>query len=92
MLVGSVNLPAHTFYPSRRALAHLLGGKGTLVFYCNSSNGRGPRCAGWMRDALAEVGAGAQVKILDGGAKAFIAIHKDDPNRVHRLPDEVTSS
>lgn len=94
MLAGSINLPAHSFYPSRHTLAKLLAGSGTLVFYCNSSNGRGPRCAGWMRDTLVEAGLAdrVQVKILAGGAKAFIAKYQHDSQRVVKMPDEVTSS
>ena len=95
MIAGSVNLPAHTFYPSRRDIVQLLASskKTTLVFYCNSSNGRGPRCAGWARDAIKEQGLpDVQVKIMNGGAKAFLAKFADNPALVYRLPDEVTSS
>ena len=94
MIAGSINLPAHTFYPSRRDIVQLLAtSKQTLVFYCNSSNGRGPRCAGWARDTLEQLGiTNVEVKIMDGGAKAFLAKFADDHALVHRLPDEVTSS
>ena len=58
--------------------------------------GRGPRCAGWLRDAFAlstspapAANAHARVKILEGGAKGFVARYKDDSALVYKLPDEV---
>lgn len=60
--------------------------------------GRGPRCAGWLRDAFAlststaPATAQAQVKILEGGVKGFVGRYKDDDALVYKLPDEVKDS
>jgi len=39
-----------------------------------SSNGRGPRCAGWMQDYINEVGGEANIEaqILKGGVKGWV--------------------
>merc|ERR1711939_383818 len=90
MLVGSVNLPAHTFYPSRYTIANMLASKSRVIFYCASSRGRGPRCAGWMQQVLVERNSKTQVVVLDGGAKSFVEKYDSDGRLVIRLPDEVT--
>ena len=58
--------------------------------------GRGPRCAGWLRDAFAlststaaTNNAHARVMILEGGVKGFVARYRDDAALVYKLPDEV---
>ena len=95
-IVGSLNLPAHTFYPSRATIAALLASTGTIILYCNSSMGRGPRCAGWLRDAFTlststapTPSTQAKVKILQGGVKGFVARYKDEGALVYKLPEEV---
>lgn len=90
MLAGSVNLPAHTFYPSRYAIADMLANKSRVIFYCASSRGRGPRCAAWMQQVLVERNSKTQVVVLDGGAKSFVEKYDSDGRLVIRLPDEVT--
>ena len=46
-----------------------------IIFHCSSSNGRGPRCAGWYQDALdssREAGndeSNAGVRAGEGGAE-----------------------
>lgn len=104
MLAGSLNLPAHTFYPSRHTIAKTLlaSGADTCVVYCNSSRGRGPRVAGWLRDAVKEVAAAASagsstktppdVVVLEGGAKGFAHEYGSDGELVIQLPDEVRDS
>ncbi|EFY88728.1 arsenate reductase (Arc2), putative [Metarhizium acridum CQMa 102] len=53
----SLNLPAHTE---------------TDPSQTGSSNGRGPRCAGWMQDYLNEMGeASMSAAILKGGIKGW---------------------
>lgn len=89
MLTGSVNLPAHTFYPSRRYITDFFKGKEMIVLYCTSSRGRGPRCAGWMQETLRESDSKARVVILDGGAKAFVETFGHVDHLLQRLPDEV---
>jgi hypothetical protein len=51
-----------------------------VIFHCSSSNGRGPRCAGWYQDALVSQGVeGSEAVILAGGVKAW---EKDFPGDV----------
>lgn len=53
-----------------------------VMFYCGSSNGRGPRCAAWFADYVAaraaaegvpENMAEPQVFVLEGGIKGWVA-------------------
>lgn len=37
-----------------------------------SSNGRGPRCAGWMQDYIDEAGGELQALVMRGGIKGFV--------------------
>lgn len=129
MVRGSLNLPAHTFYPSRRTIARTLISRHRdiitaahstttamtssarssglrVVLFCGSSQGRGPRCAGWLRDALKEEEEEAQqagasktcaadtlrVMIMEGGIKRFVAKYGGDSELLVQLPDEVKES
>jgi len=89
MLRTSVNLPAHTFYPSRASIARLLGGKESVILFCGSSQGRGPRCAGWLRDALADSASRTEVLIMDGGIKGFVKTYGGEETLLLKLPEEV---
>ncbi|KYK57471.1 Rhodanese-like protein [Drechmeria coniospora] len=74
----SINLPAHTLYQTRPVVYQLCKQAGikTIIFYCGSSNGRGPRCAGWMQDYLNEVGeASMTAAILKGGIKGWQRVY-----------------
>ncbi|KAI5993414.1 hypothetical protein EDC04DRAFT_2806131 [Pisolithus marmoratus] len=44
---GSVQCPAQTFYDDLPSFYKRFGEKKQVIFYCGSSNGRGPRCARW---------------------------------------------
>ncbi|CAG9989780.1 unnamed protein product [Clonostachys byssicola] len=70
----SINFPAHTLYQTRPVIYQLCKQAGIkkIIFYCGSSNGRGPRSAGWMQDYLNEVGE-TQIKslVLKGGIKGW---------------------
>lgn len=52
-----------------------------VMFYCGSSNGRAPRCAGWFADYVAQRAAAAghasfespEVYTLEGGIKGWVA-------------------
>jgi arsenical-resistance protein 2 len=101
----SLNLPAQSFYQTRKTLFDLLerGGFKKVIFYCGelhfqggrvrgkvsetrrlmreravgSSNGRGPRCAGWMQDYIDDVAkfgrkSEVQVFTLAGGIKNWV--------------------
>lgn len=59
----------------------------SVVFHCQSSSGRGPRCAGWYQDALdrraAEGGATSpssrsKAVVLTGGIKEWIKQYGDN--------------
>jgi hypothetical protein len=58
-----------------------------VIFYCSSSNGRGPRCAGWFQDALDEAGDQvAESVVLAGGIKRWVEEHLDLADPVLHFP------
>ncbi|KAB5578757.1 Rhodanese-like domain-containing protein [Coniochaeta sp. 2T2.1] len=72
---SSINLPAHSFYPTRKIVYDLCKQAGIkkVIFYCGSSNGRGPRCAAWMQDYINDAGnSSIQSLILRGGIRGWI--------------------
>lgn len=89
MIKTSINLPAHTLYPSRNDAARLLSHYEQVITFCGSSQGRGPRAAGWLRDALKEGGYATEVLIMEGGIKGFVKAYGDDVEVVQKLPEEV---
>jgi len=101
---GSLNMPAQSFPYNMATLFRLCQGDGLsvisrVVFYCGSSNGRGPRCAGWFAEYIEarckELGTPQtpQVYVLDGGIKDWVTggeqytIHMDgyQPNYWRQL-------
>ncbi|EPS27613.1 hypothetical protein PDE_02557 [Penicillium oxalicum 114-2] len=73
---GSINLPAHSLYPTLPGVYALLSQSGVkqVIWYCGSSNGRGPRAANWFADYLAEKqDTSMQSLILEGGIKGWAA-------------------
>src|SRR5208282_231280 len=56
MVRTAINIPAQSLYPARWTWLEALGKVPIVIFYCSSSNGRGPRCAGWFQDTLDEAG------------------------------------
>lgn len=47
----------------------------SVIFHCQSSSGRGPRCAGWYQDALDAAGIAQETSravVLSGGIKAWV--------------------
>ncbi|KAK3335220.1 hypothetical protein B0T19DRAFT_436101 [Cercophora scortea] len=73
-VASSLNLPAHSFYPTRSSLYHLCTQAGIkrVIFYCGSSNGRGPRCAAWMQDYIDEAGGDLQAQVMTGGIRGWV--------------------
>jgi arsenical-resistance protein 2 len=54
-----------------------------VVFHCSSSQGRGPRCAGWYQDALEDKGiTGSGSYVLAGGIKAWLEAYPDEIVRI----------
>jgi arsenical-resistance protein 2 len=52
----------------------------TVAFFCGSSSGRGPRCAGWFADVVREEKGGEgliQAMTLEGGIKGWIAAGRE---------------
>ncbi|KAH7391359.1 Rhodanese-like domain-containing protein [Cadophora sp. MPI-SDFR-AT-0126] len=75
----SLNLPAQSFYQSRKTLLDLCDRASIkkVIFYCGSSSGRGPRCANWMQDYIEDVSkfgrkSNLKVLILKGGIKGWV--------------------
>jgi rhodanese-related sulfurtransferase len=78
MVRTAINIPAQSFYPTRLTWVELFGKIPFVIFYCSSSNGRGPRCAGWFQDALDENGDQiAKSFVLAGGIKGWVEAHLD---------------
>ncbi|KAH6669369.1 Rhodanese-like domain-containing protein [Halenospora varia] len=75
----SLNLPAQSFYQARKTLLDLCDRAGIkqVIFYCGSSNGRGPRCANWMQDYILDITkfgrrTALKVFVLKGGIKGWV--------------------
>ncbi|GAA5887341.1 hypothetical protein JCM5296_007104 [Sporobolomyces johnsonii] len=78
---GAVNFPAHSFYPTLPSMLPLLSRYRTVIFHCQSSQGRGPRCAGWYQDALDQAGIAKDVSravVLTGGIKEWVRQFGED--------------
>ncbi|GJD03293.1 arsenate reductase [Colletotrichum higginsianum] len=74
-IATSINLPAQSLYQTRPIIHQLCKQAGIkrVIFYCGSSNGRGPRSANWLQDYFDEVGeTGIQSVILKGGIKGWV--------------------
>jgi len=88
MVRGAVNFPAQSFYYTRFSLVEMLKNVPLIIFYCSSSNGRGPRCAGWYQDALEERGrTDSEAVILGGGIKRWAVKHSSLTESVLGFPD-----
>ncbi|OIW32811.1 hypothetical protein CONLIGDRAFT_558176, partial [Coniochaeta ligniaria NRRL 30616] len=55
---GSINLPAHSLWPNIPTVHELFRAAGLrqVIWFCESSKGRGNRAAGWFADHIAERG------------------------------------
>ncbi|KAM0746987.1 hypothetical protein T439DRAFT_329262 [Meredithblackwellia eburnea MCA 4105] len=87
-ITSAINLPAHSFYQTIPSLLPVLSAYKRVIFHCQSSNGRGPRCAGWFQDALDERGITAdlcQAEVLVGGVKEWVHQFGDDESLVQKL-------
>lgn len=72
---GAINLPAHSLYhtvPTHYSIFKAAG-ISKVIWWCGSSNGRGPRCAGWFADYVSErLDADMQSIVLEGGIKGWV--------------------
>jgi len=67
---GSYNWAAQTFYDNLPYFFHKFHNTPKVIFYCNSSKGRGPRCAGWYQDYVddhADIKSTSHAYVLSGG-------------------------
>ncbi|KAK4041841.1 arsenical-resistance protein 2 [Parachaetomium inaequale] len=71
---GAMNLPAHSFFPTRQTLYDLCKQAGIkrVIFYCGSSLGRGPRCAAWLQDYVNDVGGNIESQVMVGGIRGWV--------------------
>ncbi|KAL3536227.1 hypothetical protein ACH5RR_004688 [Cinchona calisaya] len=75
-IAGSLHFASHTFFDKIPTLIDAAKGKDTLVFHCALSQVRGPKCARWFADYLAETKEGAGIKnimILEHGYNGWEA-------------------
>jgi len=80
---GSFQCPAQTFYDDAPSYFERFKNSERVIFYCQSSNGRGPRCAGWYQDYLDSVGHTiSKAYVLSGGIKGWMAKYKDHTDLV----------
>ncbi|KDR83252.1 hypothetical protein GALMADRAFT_221165 [Galerina marginata CBS 339.88] len=71
---GSHNWFAQTFYDDLPAFYEQFKNTSTVIFYCQSSNGRGPRCAGWYQDYLDKHDDHSSAAfVLKGGIKNWLS-------------------
>ncbi|POY75750.1 hypothetical protein BMF94_1160 [Rhodotorula taiwanensis] len=85
---GAINLPAHSFYQTLPSLVPILSRYRSVIFHCQSSSGRGPRCAGWYQDALDKASLSAETSkavVLTGGIKEWVKQYGDDEQITIRL-------
>ncbi|XP_006463605.1 hypothetical protein AGABI2DRAFT_194386 [Agaricus bisporus var. bisporus H97] len=74
---GSVQCPAQSFYDDAPAYFEKFKDTEKVIFYCQSSNGRGPRCAGWYQDYLDSMGcSSSKAYVLAGGIKGWMGKYK----------------
>ncbi|GAP90864.1 putative arsenate reductase [Rosellinia necatrix] len=79
-ILGAINLPAQSLYPTIPALYQLFKRAGIrhVIWYCGSSGGRGTRAAGWFNDHLEEHGdTSMKSAILRGGIKGWATAGED---------------
>jgi len=71
---GSEQWPAQTFHDDLPEFFGKHKNTEKVIFYCGSSQGRGPRCAGWYQDYLDGVGGehGSKAYVLTGGVKEWL--------------------
>ncbi|KAJ7190947.1 Rhodanese-like domain-containing protein [Mycena pura] len=88
-IVGCLNLPAHSFYPTLSTILAVLGEVPEVVFHCNSckTGSRGQRAAGWYQDALNASGGGAKSRalVLDGGIRRWIEVYGQNESLTKKL-------
>jgi len=86
---GSHQWPAQTFYDDLDSFYKEFKNVEKVIFYCGSSNGRGPRCAGWYQDHLnAQGNTVSKAFVLQGGIKAWLGKFGDASDLVDHDPTD----
>ncbi|KAG6333161.1 hypothetical protein ID866_5928 [Astraeus odoratus] len=81
---GSTQFPAQTFYNELPAIFQAVGDRKQVIFYCGSSNGRGPR----YQDYLNDIGdTHSKALIMTGGFKEWAKRFSSDEHLVDRDPE-----
>jgi len=84
---GSYQWPAQTFYDDLDDFYKKFKDTEKVIFYCSSSNGRGPRCAGWYQDHLTAQGnTESRAYVMAGGVKAWLEKFGDAEDLVDKDP------
>ncbi|KAL9710082.1 hypothetical protein Ac2012v2_006377 [Leucoagaricus gongylophorus] len=80
---GSFQCPAQSFYDDSPGYFERFKDSEKVIFYCQSSNGRGSRCAGWYQDYLDSVGCNSsEAYIMAGGIKEWMGKFKGEEDLV----------
>ncbi|KAF5356906.1 hypothetical protein D9756_006872 [Leucocoprinus leucothites] len=80
---GSLQCPAQSFYDDAPGYFEKFKDSENVIFYCQSSNGRGPRCAGWYQDYLNSVGhTSSKAYVMAGGIKGWMSRFKGEEGLV----------
>ncbi|KXN82354.1 Arsenite methyltransferase [Leucoagaricus sp. SymC.cos] len=80
---GSHQCPAQTFYDNAPGYFDKFKDSEEVIFYCQSSNGQGPRCAGWYQDYLNSIGyTSSKAYVLAGGIKGWMSKYKGEDDLV----------
>ncbi|KAJ3497787.1 hypothetical protein NLJ89_g10301 [Agrocybe chaxingu] len=84
---GSHNWAAQTFHDDLPAFYEQFKETSRVIFYCQSSNGRGPRSAGWYQDYLDAQGEGSHKStayVLKGGIKNWLKMFEGQEDLIDR--------
>ncbi|CAA7269902.1 unnamed protein product [Cyclocybe aegerita] len=84
---GSHNWAAQTFYDDLPSFYEQFKETPRVIFYCQSSNGRGPRSAGWYQDYLDAQGEGSHKStayVLEGGIKNWLKTFEGQEDLIDR--------
>ncbi|KAF8909647.1 arsenite S-adenosylmethyltransferase [Gymnopilus junonius] len=81
---GSHNWFAQSFYDDLPAFYEKFKDTPKVIFYCQSSNGRGPRSAAWYQDYLNSIGDDQKSAafVLKGGIKNWLANFKEEKDLI----------
>ncbi|KAL5535801.1 hypothetical protein ACEPAF_3895 [Sanghuangporus sanghuang] len=86
---GAINLPAHSFYPTRTGVVSVLSNIPLVIFHCQSCGSltsRGRKVAAYYQDVLNEKGIRTSKALyLEGGIKGWIEKYKDDESLAIKL-------